>query len=141
MFVSQLMTRNPVTVGLDETVAHIQQMFDTHGFHHLIVVEDEQVVGIISDRDLLRALSPFIGRRDERTADARLLQRHAHQIMTRSPVCATERTTVQEAMALILAHRISALPVVDTQRRPLGIISWRDAVSWALGRIAESHAA
>lgn len=141
MFVSQLMTHDPVTVSMDESVAAIKEMFDSHMFHHLIVVEEGAVVGIISDRDLLRALSPFIGKRDERTADARLLQRHAHQIMTRNPVCVSERTPLSEAMALILAHRISSLPVVDASRRPVGILSWRDVVSWALGRIADSHAA
>ncbi len=139
MIVAQLMTRAPVTISLDATVGQIKELFDDHLFHHLIVIEEARVVGIISDRDLLRSLSPFIGKRDERAADARLLQRHAHQIMTRHPVCVRERTTAAEAAALLLAHRISCLPVIDDQGHPIGIITWRDLVSWSLGQIAHTH--
>ena len=136
MLVSQLMTRTPVTVGMDVTVAEIKDLFDDRMFHHLIVIEDGMVVGIISDRDLLHWLSPFIGKRDERSADARLLQRHAHQIMTRHPVCVRESTPASEAVALLLTHRISCLPVTDTDGHPLGIITWRDLISWSLGQMA-----
>ena len=139
MLVSQLMTHAPVTVGLDQTVGHIKELFDDHLFHHLIVVEHGLVVGVISDRDLLRSLSPFIGRRDERTADARLLDRHAHQIMSRHPICVREKTTAAEAAALLLAHRISCLPVVDEANHPVGIITWRDLIAWSLGQMAHTH--
>jgi acetoin utilization protein AcuB len=139
MLVGQLMTPAPVTVDLDATVAHIKELFDDHLFHHLVVVERGEVVGVISDRDLLRSLSPFVGRRDERAADARLLQRHAHQIMSRHPVCVRQTTTAAEAAGLILAHRISCLPVVDAGNHVVGIITWRDLISWSLGEMAHAH--
>lgn len=141
MLVSNLMTTDPVTVGMDATVAHIRDIFNDRRFHHLIVVEHGQIVGVISDRDLLGALSPFIGRRDERAADERLLHRHAHQIMTRDPICIEAGTHAESAAALLLAHRISCLPVVDGQRRPVGIVTWRDLISWSLTRIAQGRAA
>lgn len=141
MVVANLMSRAPVTVGMDATVAQIKDLFNDHLFHHLIVVDDSRVVGVISDRDLLRSLSPFIGKRDERAADERLLHRHAHQIMTRTPICVGERTPVAEAAALLLAHRISCLPVIDELQRPVGILTWRDLISWSLTQMARSHAA
>lgn len=141
MIVARLMTRDPVTVSMDETVARIKHLFDTQRFHHLIVVEDTKVVGVISDRDLLRSLSPFIGKRDERAADERLLHRRAHQVMTRHPVCVREHTPLAEATSLILAHRISCLPVIDDDHHPVGIITWRDLVSWSLGQMVQGHAA
>ena len=139
MLVGQLMTHQPVTVSMDATVAQVKELFDIHGFHHLVVIEREVVVGVISDRDLLRSLSPFVGRRDERLADARLLQRHAHQIMSRHPVCVRQNTLASEAAALLLAHRISCLPVVDERGGLLGIITWRDLISWSLGEMAHGR--
>lgn len=141
MLVSSLMTADPVTVSMDATVSQVRDLFNDRRFHHLIVVEHDAIVGVISDRDLLGALSPFIGRRDERAADERLLHRHAHQIMTRDPICVAPGSHVESAAALLLAHRISCLPVIDEQRRPVGIITWRDLISWSLTRIAQSRAA
>lgn len=141
MLVADLMTSQPVTVSMDATVSQVRDLFHNRRFHHLIVVEHDQVVGVISDRDLLSALSPFIGKRDERAADERLLHRHAHQIMSRDPICVTPTSLVEDAAALLLAHKISCLPVVDEARRPVGIITWRDLISWSLARLAQSRAA
>lgn len=141
MLVAQLMSPNPVTISPDETVAQIQHLLEQHRFHHLLVVEEGRLVGVVSDRDVLAALSPFVGRRDERAADARLLRRHAHQIMTRNPVRVTESTPLTEAASLILAHRISSVPVVDASGAPVGILTWRDLVSWAVAQMARNKAA
>ena len=141
MLVAELMTRDPITISMDETVAQIQHLLEQHRFHHLLVVEDGRLVGVVSDRDVLAALSPFVGRRDERAADARLLLRHAHQIMTRDPIRVNESTPVVEAASLILAHRISAVPVVDANGVPVGILTWRDLVSWAVSQMARNKAA
>lgn len=139
MLVAQLMTRDPVTVTMDVTVGQIRDLFESHKFHHLVVTEGQRVVGVISDRDLLASLSPFIGKRGERSTDAWLLERRAHQIMTRNPVCVRETTRAAEAAALLLAHRISCLPVVDDSSRALGIITWRDLIAWSLGQMAHTH--
>ena len=41
-------------------------------------------------------------------------------------IAAHPDATLQEAIALILEHRISCLPVVDEQSHPVGIVTWRD---------------
>ncbi|MEZ6234291.1 MAG: CBS domain-containing protein [Phycisphaerales bacterium] len=141
MLVADLMTRDPITISMDETVAQIQHLLEQHHFHHLLVVEEGRLVGVVSDRDVLAALSPFVGRRDERAADARLLKRHAHQIMTRDPIRVTASHPLIDAASLILAHRISAVPVVDDADAPVGILTWRDLVSWSVGQMARNKAA
>lgn len=141
MDIASLMTRQPVTVSMDDTVATVRDLLEAYVFHHLLVVEGEFLVGVISDRDVLAALSPFVGRRDERAADERLLHRKAHQIMSRNPVCVVEGTPLIEAAGLLLANRISCLPVVDAQGRPVGIVTWRDLLTWSLDRMADRRAA
>ena len=54
-----------------------------------------------------------------------ITQRH---IMTRNPISAPPETTLQQAVALILDHGISRLPVVDAQSHPVGIVTWRDVL-------------
>ncbi|HZV02448.1 MAG TPA: CBS domain-containing protein, partial [Planctomycetota bacterium] len=53
--VGDVMTKRVATVGPDTRLDSIARAFERHPFHHLPVVEDGKVVGIISDRDLIRA--------------------------------------------------------------------------------------
>ena len=130
----QIMSPQVVTVAMDDGVRVVRQLFEQHRFHHLLVVEGRRLVGVISDRDLLRHVSPFVGHDlAERTQDLATLNKRAHQIMSRTPVAARPETTVGEAIALILQHRISCLPVVDEQSHPVGIVTWRDLLKTLVG--------
>jgi acetoin utilization protein AcuB len=132
--IGDIMTRHVVTVGMDATLGAIHATLERYRFHHVLVVDESRLAGVISDRDLLRHLSPFIGKMAERRQDLACLHRKAHQIMSRDPVTATTATPVHEACGLILAHRVSCLPVVGADRHPLGIVTWRDLLRWSMQR-------
>ncbi len=58
--VESIMSRRLATVGFDDTLSTVKEIFDRPGFHHLLVVEDGKLRGgVVSDRDLLRATEPF----------------------------------------------------------------------------------
>jgi acetoin utilization protein AcuB len=136
----QIMTRRIVTVSMDDSLRKVRELFDTHGFHHLLVVERGKLIGVISDRDLLRSLSPFLGHEfSERPQDAATLNKRVHQIMTRRLVTGSEQTPVVEAMRMILDHQVSCLPVVDACGQPIGIVTWRDLLN-ALAAPVDAHA-
>ena len=61
MRVEEIMSRRVVTVELDDTLETVKDIFDHVRFHHLLVVEHGKLFGLLSDRDLLKALSPNIG--------------------------------------------------------------------------------
>ncbi|RIK66664.1 MAG: CBS domain-containing protein [Planctomycetota bacterium] len=126
MIVDHIMSRNIVTIGMDDSLEYAQALFDEHGFHHLLVVQRGRLVGIISDRDLLRNLSPFINNLAERTQDAATLKRRIHQVMTRSLVTVTRETPIADAAWELLESGVSCLPVIDDRSVPIGIVSWRD---------------
>ena len=128
MTIDKIMTTNPVTVRMDDSVRHVKKLFDEHRFHHLLVTERRKLVGVISDRDLLRNLSPFVGRLGEHKRDQAMLDRRVHQIMTRKPVVVTVETTVHDAAALLLQNNVSCLPVVNADMRPIGLVTWKDLV-------------
>lgn len=132
MKIDHIMKRKVVTVSPDDTLSHVQKLFMQHGFHHLIVVEHGRVVGVLSDRDLLRNLSPFIGKPTERSQDAFLLRRHVHQIMTRRLVSVRADTPIKEAVTLMLANTVSCVPVVDDHGACVGIVSERDLLRYLL---------
>lgn len=60
MKVRELMTTRLGTIGFDGTLLTLREIFERAGNHHVLVVEDMRLYGVVSDRDLLRAISPFI---------------------------------------------------------------------------------
>ena len=121
------MTARIVTVEMDDRLEAVKEIFDTMGFHHLLVVDEhKKLSGVLSDRDLLRALSPYVGSATETARDLATLNKRVHQIMTRRPITLRQESGIAEAVELLLKNRISCLPIVDDDFKPVGIVSWRD---------------
>ena len=126
MLIREIMSRNPVTVELDDKLSSVKQIFDHVRFHHLLVVEDGKLFGVVSDRDLLKAISPNLGLVTETYKDAATLNKRVHQIVTRKPLTLRPEAPVEDAVHLFLHHTISCIPIVDDQQHPVGVVSWRD---------------
>jgi len=120
------MSKNVVAVEMDDSLRIVKRIFGNTRFHHLLVVEFGKLVGVISDRDLLKALSPNIGTLSETASDAASLDKKVHQIMTRKPVVLEQDAGILDAIELFKTHNISCIPVVDDEYKPVGILSWRD---------------
>ena len=127
--VKEIMQPTTVRVGMDETLAKVREKFAEHRFHHILVTDRNRLVGVISDRDLLKNISPFINKLSERAQDLATLNKRAHQVMTRKLITAGPDELVNDAACRMLEARVSCLPVVDEYERPLGIVSWRDILS------------
>lgn len=125
MTVDGIMTHEVVTVAPDTALSDIRSELQEGGFRHLLVVDGTTLVGVISDRDMLRALSPFLDTYSEEHRDVRTLARPAREIMRGDPISVTPETEVEEAAALVLDHSISSLPVVE-DGEILGIITTKD---------------
>jgi len=127
MALSNIMTARIVTVEMDDRLEVVKEIFDTMNFHHLLVVDEhKKLSGIVSDRDLLRALSPYVGSAAETARDLATLNKRVHQIMTRHPITLRPQSEIAEAVHLLLEHRISCIPIIDDACKPVGIVSWRD---------------
>ncbi len=124
--IKNMMTPRPVTVQMDDPIENVKKIFEQTGFHHLLVLEKRNLVGIISDRDLLKCLSPYLDTDAEMSRDVATLEKRAHQIMTRTPITVTAEQNIYDAMELFLKYKLSSLPVVNEENRPVGILSWRD---------------
>jgi acetoin utilization protein AcuB len=124
-----VMTTRLVTVEIDDPLEVVKEIFDSVKFHHLLVVDSAtKLCGVISDRDLLRALSPYIGTASENARDTATLKKRVHQIMTRQPVTLPPEATVADAVKIFLEHRVSCVPVVGPGFKAVGIVSWRDVL-------------
>jgi acetoin utilization protein AcuB len=130
MTVGDIMTTDVVTVMMDDTLGQIKALFAENNFHHVLVLDDITFVGLISDRDVLKEISPHA---DSAVADTRALntlQRKAHQIMTRAIVSVTKDMSVEEATQILLKEGISCLPVLSSSKDIEGILTWRDMLKY-----------
>ncbi|MFK5947417.1 MAG: CBS domain-containing protein [Methylococcales bacterium] len=126
MIIEKLMSKNVVTVEMDDSLKEVKNIFDNTDFHHLLVVESKRLVGVISDRDLLKSLSPNIGTVAETAKDYAALNKRAHQIMSRKIVTLRANSSIYEAIDVFNKNKLSCIPIIDNDNQPVGIISWRD---------------
>lgn len=139
--VRDLMTTDLVTIGMDDTIRVAQRIFNEKRFHHLIVVEGGQTLGVVSDRDLLKHLSPFVGvRYSERAQDTETPKKRMHQVMTRKLISIDPDAFVHDAARTMMHHHVSCLPVIDAAGTLVGIITTRDVLRWAVRHLIDHDA-
>jgi CBS domain-containing protein len=113
--IREIMSTDLVNVSPTTTVAEAATVMGGHHVGSALVMEDDSLVGIFTERDILRALSQDF--------DA-----PTHQVahwMTRDPTTVTPDTSVHEALDLMLSSGFRHLPVCE-RSRPVGIVSLRD---------------
>lgn len=138
MIIDKLMTRRVVSVSMDEKLSRLREIFESTRFHHILVVERGRLKGVISDRDLLKTLSPYLDTAAETAHDAATLNHRAHQIMSRTPITIGPEADVHDAISLFNAHTISCLPVVRDDE-VVGILTWRDILRALEARRQKMH--
>jgi acetoin utilization protein AcuB len=130
MLVNEIMKTTVITIGMDETLEQIQKLFDKHNFHHLLVLDNEELIGIISDRDVLKEISPHVNTLSEDARALKTLKTKAHQLMTRKPITVEPNTLMENAARMMLEQVISCLPVVSSSGNIEGILSMKDILNF-----------
>lgn len=124
MLVEDVMQTRVVTITPKTPLAAATELMRERGIRHLPVVEDARLVGIVSDRDLKRAMVP--------TASP---ERHAYlldgvaveEVMTRNVLTVGRTFPIEEAARLMVAEKVSALPVTEAGTL-VGIVTETDVL-------------
>ena len=130
MHVESIMTEPVHCVGPEVTLAELRGIFKRVRYHHILVAQDNQLLGIISDRDVLRMSSPYLDSADATVHDQSLLDNKAQTIMSTTLITAKKDTLIDAAAILLLEHNISCLPVVSTNGDIEGILTWKDMLKY-----------
>jgi CBS domain-containing protein len=132
--VADVMTAEPQTVSLDDTFEATATLMRRGKFHHAPVLDPDSntIVGIISDRDLLRHQPRSLGTAAEGDDDAKVLQLNASRLMNREPVWCTRECSLTDAMTKMLEHHVDSVLVSADGKTPEGILTPRDFISTLL---------
>ena len=89
----------------------------------LIVDENDRIAGIITERDIVYVASRGLFKKDDIKAES---------VMSKNVVTVSEESSIYEAIDKMRAHNIRHLPVIDSQGKPVGVISLRDLIDFSV---------
>ncbi len=138
--VNEIMSTNIVSVNADDTLRTIRGIFNRVKFHHLLVLEGKKLLGVISDRDYLKAVSRNVGTQDESLSDQQTLEITAEETMSRDVVAVNGDIKLDTAAQLMLYKGISCLPVADENFNVLGIITLKEILRFYIKQDQVSEA-
>ncbi len=130
MLVQEVMHTNPITITPQTTLCDAYQLMHEKGIRHLPVMKDEQLVGVVTDRDLRLATSRLAKRPFDPKAQVREVM--SHPVQTAYPNDPVEMTT-----QIMLEMKIGCMPVVE-EAHLVGIVTSADLLA-ALLRLTGVH--
>jgi CBS domain-containing protein len=115
-----------VTSTANSSLLDIAKLLTRHGIGCIVIVgEDDEIAGIVSERDLMRAIGQ---------AGSKVLNKPVCDFMTSNIVTAREDDTSEQLMSEMTVHRIRYIPVVETGRL-IGLISIGDLVKMQIADV------
>ncbi|MBI3608797.1 MAG: CBS domain-containing protein [Nitrospirae bacterium] len=126
------MTTNPITIAHRETVGKAMELMARYDVRRLPVMKDGKMVGIVSDRDLRQMGGRPSVKLPRSDRDDAYLQLPVEEAMTLSVITIRERQSAQDAIAVMVKHKISGLPVVDSDGALVGMLSEQDVLKYCL---------
>jgi CBS domain-containing protein len=124
--VADLMSRDVVTLEEDDDLGLAESILGLGRIRHLPVARGETLLGLVTHRDLVRALAETKGEKG----------RKASEIMRRDVRTVTPTTRLREAAELMLKHKLGCVPVLEDGKL-VGILTEADLVRFALEVISE----
>jgi CBS domain-containing protein len=133
------MTKDPVTIGPDETLKDVARLLGSRGISGLPVVGIEnEPLGVVSEADILAKeagpegergfLGWLLGGRADPGASAKLGARTAGEAMSSPAITIRPERSVAEAARTMIGRRVNRLPVVDGEGRLVGIVTRADLI-------------
>jgi acetoin utilization protein AcuB len=126
MLVKYWMSKNVITINADKSIKDAMDLLEEHNIHMLPVMEEENLIGVVTDHDMKRA----------KTAAAATMERHDHQavleklkvrtVMTKDIISVHRNMSIEETAEILLEKNISSVPVIDKDGELAGVITKSD---------------
>lgn len=122
--VRSLMSSPAITLPINSSLYEVvETMYKEKIGSVLIVDENGRIAGIITERDIVYVASRGLFKKDDIKAES---------VMSKNVVTVSEESSIYEAIDKMRAHNIRHLPVIDSQGKPVGVISLRDLIDFSV---------
>jgi acetoin utilization protein AcuB len=130
MLVKDRMTTKVITVPPETDVEEAYHLMKKHGIRRLPVVDpDGCLIGIVTDRDLRQVLIPWKSSQKDKEFYYLASEVPVRDVMTDNVLTISPHTDVADAARIIYKHKIGGLPVIDEDRKVVGIITEMDLLA------------
>ena len=123
--IERVMSTQPTTLDVDDDVTQARVLLDSAGIHHLPVLMDGKLIGIVSSADLLKVFAKNQGTAGTTVRD----------IMEVNPTVLGHRSTLREAAKILSKGGFHSLPVVEPDQTLVGIVTSSDLITHLLHQI------
>lgn len=118
--ISTIMTKNPIVLSPSDSLMRVKEIFTKHRIHHIPIVKNGDLQGIITTYDLWKLNS------NHDTYNSTTVS----EVMTKSVAVVNQEDKVGTAAELFLDNRFHALPVVDQKNKLVGIVTSFDVLKY-----------
>ncbi len=132
LLVHELMTPNPITITYGQTVGKAMELMARYDIRRLPVLQDGKLVGIVSDRDVRQLAGRPTVKLAKTASDDAYLALPVEEAMTLNAITIRETQPAQDAIALMIKHKISGLPVLGRDGVLVGVLSEHDILKYCL---------
>lgn len=126
MLVKNWMSKEPITVDLNDSMQHAAKLLKENNIRGLPVTKNGKLVGIVTDRDLKRASASDANTLDIHELLFLIEKIKIKEVMTKDPITIPSDYTIEEAAEVLLDNKFSRAPVLDNDGVLVGIITQTD---------------
>lgn len=130
----EYMTSHVVTLGPDDSLLEAHRLMGAERIRALPVVEDGELKGIITRTDLLSNDNSRFLSRNNQEESLKVLTNSVSQIMITNVITITPETTLLDAARLMLENKFHSLPVLDADKKLVGILTESDLFRMVIQR-------
>jgi acetoin utilization protein AcuB len=141
MVVGEIMTKDVITITPTSSIGAAIELMRQHGFRRLPVVEEDRLIGIVTDRDLRQATNSPLVLRERWYSEFLLDAIKVRSCMTADPITVDPSTPVVDAARRLRQHKIGGLPVVaaDDSHRVVGMVTVTDMLDCLIHLLASDE--
>jgi CBS domain-containing protein len=133
------MTKDIIAAGPTNRFSQLFQFFSERNINHMPIVENGKLIGIISNKDIVRLLYKYVilqKRTDIAALDEEL---KIIDLMTKDVVTATEDTTIVDVKDMFGKQPFNCLPVVNAEGHLVGIVTPKDLMKMKIIHVDGSN--
>lgn len=128
--ISHVMTANVLTVSIDQKLSTVRKMMAENQIHHIPVVNDRKLAGLISATDMLK-LNIASAEMNTKSIDELIDQQYTiAQVMQKNLVTINIRDSMRKSAHILSNGLFHSLPVIDDDRNLIGIITSTDLIRY-----------
>lgn len=134
--VATIMTKSVVKLNITDSLSKAENLFKVHQIRHIPVVSKNEIVGMLSQTDLMKIGIPDFDEENEQLTSTVYNMFAIEQVMTKNVVCVTSFTTIKEVTKIFSENEFRALPVVY-EGKLVGIVTTTDIIRYFLNHYNE----